>query len=154
MDTKDLITVELNYTCGGNYKYNFEVSIDASLIPDLEEGQERTIEEFSMTPSEMYNIIGAVYDSDLDHDLVTVLKITPSASGEGPQKTKSSNNLFDVENEIRNQVTLISKIVERSRTPLSENLNYQVQRGKFYGMLKVYEVLGGKEEFIIYEHQV
>jgi len=81
MSTPDKIIVDLNYTCGGNYKYNFEVSIDSDLIPDLTEGQERTIEEFLMTPSEMYNLIGASYDSELDHNIVDVIKIKNNHTG-------------------------------------------------------------------------
>lgn len=75
MNPQDQITVELKYTCGGNYKSFLDVKIPMDSIPNLEVGQVRPIEDFSMSPSEMYLEIGNVYDSDLDHNLVEVLNI-------------------------------------------------------------------------------
>ncbi len=61
------------------------------------------------------------------------------------------NDLQQVHKELENQVSAISQIVSRSTTPLSQNMNYQVQRAKFYGMLKVYHLLGGTRAYKIPE---
>lgn len=52
---------------------------------------------------------------------------------------------------IEQQVAFISQIVNRSNVPLAKNISYLIQRGKFYGMTKIYESLGGTRKYKIYE---
>jgi hypothetical protein len=62
------------------------------------------------------------------------------------------NDLHPVHKELENQVSFLFQIVSRSHTPLSQNMSYQIQRAKFYGMLKVYQLLGGTREYKIPEN--
>ena len=75
MSNSEHITVELLYRCGGNYKDHFELTIHKDRISDLTPGQEREIEDFGISPSEMYELNGRTYDSELDHNLVDVIKV-------------------------------------------------------------------------------
>ncbi len=69
----------LMYRDGANYKQFFWVKIPDELLGRLktneEEDTEHTIDEFNITPDEMYDALGIDYDDTIDHNLVNIVDL-------------------------------------------------------------------------------
>jgi hypothetical protein len=72
-----------------------------------------------------------------------------SLNAKQPPSGASGELISKFEKRLAKQVSYVSSIVDRTRTPLKENVSYLRARAEFYGMLSMYQIAGGSKCFKI-----